>query len=226
MKPYIQTDISVKDSLKFDVKSLQHHTPDFARTEIYMPGSGGVWYIDALHLFNTDWLNNLNSMLPYNVTGAYIFWRSSSYQHPNAHIDSLPKDHHLGEPRLTPVSTSFNWVLDHDPTAYMIWYKPWWNADDLIEGERAAQGLIPHPKFNDTTVQSGTMYYHETPVELLEELDRHSLSSQQLTVIRTDIPHNVQQGSRDRWCLSLRVYPNNFSSWRDTVNSFGRQDFR
>ena len=214
MKSYKQLDIKVDGALLFDPKDKILANPEqpspTCRTEMWMPDAGGVWYFDSDEIFNKDWLDYANL----GITGVFIFHRKAGYQHPSAHIDSYPVNN-----VLTPVCAGYNWVLDYDPTAEMVWYDPWWDANDRTQSEAAAQGLISHPTYSAERVNSGTMYYQETPTEYLIERERHSLSSKVITICRTDIPHNVQAGTTDRWCMSLRTYPVLSSNWNEALTS-------
>jgi len=214
MKSYLELDIRVEGALKFDPKQLilsnpQQPTPN-CRTEMWLPTAGGVWYFDSDEIFNKDWLDYAGL----GITGVFIFHRKAGYQHPSAHIDSYPLDN-----VLKPVCAGYNWVLDYDPSAEMVWYEPWWDADDKTQAELAAQGLIRHPTYSAECVNSGTMYYQETPTDYLNERERHSLRTDVITLCRTDIPHNVSAGSIDRWCMSLRTYPVLAKSWASAVAS-------
>jgi len=219
MTPWLELDISTQNSLQFDPAEVILANPQQPTTnstmQIWIPGSGGVWYFDSQDIFNTQWLQNLNETIKVDVTGVFIFYRCAGYQHPNAHIDSHPMND-----TLNPVCAGYNWVLEQDPSAKMVWYEPWWNPEDRSQAEAAAKGEIAHPTYHAETVNSGTMYYQETPVEYLKEVASHSLSSDKITVCRTDIPHNVSAGSVDRWCMSLRTYPVLYNSWKDVVKQF------
>lgn len=219
MKPWLELDIKTENSLQFDpvevILSNPNQPTKTSITELYMPGSGGVWYFNSKEIFNKEWLLDLNKTLKVDITGVYIFYRCAGYQHPNAHIDTHPLNN-----ILEPVCAGYNWVLEKDPVAEMVWYEPWWNPDDRNQAESAAKGQISHPTYTAETVNSGTMYYQETPVGYLNEIARHSLSSEKITVCRTDIPHNVIAGSIDRWCMSLRTYPVLYNSWKDVVKQF------
>tara|TARA_B110000503_G_scaffold121966_1_gene186065 strand:+ start:3127 stop:3780 length:654 start_codon:yes stop_codon:yes gene_type:complete len=216
MKSYYKTDISTKNALKFDLVATILQNPQqptiSCRTEMWMPEAGGVWYFDSQEMFNKNWLAYANKEVGLDITEVLVFYRKAGYQHPSAHIDSA-----LVGTSLQPVCAGYNWVLEHDPTAEMVWYEPWWNADDRLQAEAAVEGKIAHPTFKAELVNSGTMYYQETPVEYLTERERHSLSSDYLTICRTNIPHNVQAGAKDRWCMSLRTYPMLLNTWADYI---------
>jgi hypothetical protein len=215
MKSYLELDISVEGATRFDPKQCILANPEQptprCRTEMWVPGAGGVWYFDSDEIFNEAWLERADL----GITGVFVFHRRAGYQHPSAHIDSYPQ-----EGVLKPVCAGYNWVLDYDATAEMVWYEPWWDAEDKTQAELAAQGLIRHPTYSAECINSGTMYYQETPTEILVERERHSLRNDRITLCRTDIPHNVNAGTIDRWCMSLRTYPVLAHSWASVYNSF------
>ena len=215
MKSYYETDITVDSALKFNPKEIILSNPSQptanCRTEMWMPDAGGVWYFDSNEMFNQEWLDYANL----GITGVFVFHRKAGYQHPSAHIDSYPVDN-----VLTPVCAGYNWVLDYDDKAQMIWYDPWWDANDRTQSEHAAQGLIRHPTYSAECINSGTMYYQETPIDYLNERERHSLRTDIITLCRTDIPHNVCAGIKDRWCMSLRTYPVLDNNWASAITSY------
>ena len=213
MKTYLTTSIRTEGAVKIDIKKTILNDPHRPGQEMYLEGAGGVWHFERDEIFNEAWTRNFEQQTNLWVTGAFVFWRKGDYQHPGAHIDTYPRN---GE--LESIPASFNWVLDRDPFSYMCWYEPWWDADDAVECERAAQGLIPHPDSATTQADYGTMSYQETPVELLKEIERISVGTERVTMCRTNIPHTVWTSDRDRWCVSLRIgYEHAPRQWQDLV---------
>ena len=169
--------------------------------------------MDAQEVFNEDWVRSVNAALNLDITGALIFARRAGYQHPGAHIDVNPS-----ADEVYPVSHSFNWVLEQDNNP-MIWYKPWWDAEDINESIKAASGEIPFPGQDSKGVEAGSMVYQETPCELLERDSEHCLAHDQLTVVRTNIPHNVDMISdKDRWCITARSWGDQDPMWSQVYN--------
>lgn len=214
MKPYLITNISTKGAVKIDIKKTIKNDPHRPGQEMYLENAGGVWHFQKQEIFNDAWVEQFEATTNLWVTGAFVFWRKADYQHPGAHIDTYPRDGVLES-----IPASFNWVLDRDPFCHMTWYKPWWDADDPLECERAAQGLIPHPSAPLSQADYGTMSYQETDPDLLEEIERISLGTERVTMCRTNIPHTVWMSDRDRWCVSLRFgYEHAPKLWQDLVS--------
>jgi hypothetical protein len=217
MKPYVLTNISTEGAVKIDVKKTILDDPHRAGQEMYLPGAGGVWHFERKEIFNESWVADVEQQLGLWVTGAFVFWRQAGYQHPGAHIDTYPRNGVLES-----IPASFNWVLDEDPYCHMTWYEPWWNADNALECERAAQGQIPHPDADVQQADYGTMSYQETDPALLQETDRLALASDRITICRTNVPHTVWMGARDRWCVSMRIgYERAPRLWQDLIDHVG-----
>jgi hypothetical protein len=84
----------------------------------------------------------------------------------------------------------------------MVWY-------ELPEGDHT-------PK----TSSAGTPYL-SWPVRDLKEIDRHTLSTTKLTLVRVDVPHAIIVKKHERWCISARPEgPDDFLDWNKTVNYF------
>ena len=213
MQNWIETDIGVENALIFDVKKYLTENPQNSGTQIYMENKVGVWQMNVDQIFNSDWVAMVKERLDLTVTGALIFARRAGYQHPRAHIDVNP----IGEKRY-PVSHSFNWVIEQDNNP-MVWYEPWWDAEDINESNDAANGGLPFPGLSGDAVDAGDMVYQETPCELLERDSEHCLSHKVITVCRTNIPHNVDMISdKDRWCITARSWGDQDPVWSAVYN--------
>ncbi len=207
LKNWYELDVGVDGALTLDVKDYCLSHPDTeGMTQIWIPGAAGVWLLDESDLFNPDWVRMVKDRLGLTVTDALVFFRTAGYQHPSAHIDIEPNDERDG-PRLLPVSAGYNWVLE--PTdAEMVWYEPWWDAEDYEQCLKAVQA---GRSFDAVAI--GDLAYNEIPVSRLKEAGRHRLSERCLTMVRTNLPHNVHMGSKDRWCVSARAFESTPGLW-------------
>ena len=215
MLNYIETGISVENALKIDVKKYLLGNPQNEGTQLLIEDKVGVWQMNAHEVFNSEWIHTVNSALNLDITGALIFARSAGYQHPGAHIDVNPSAE-----SVYPVSHSFNWVLERDNNP-MVWYKPWWDPEDIEQSKQAASEQLPFPGQDGKGVEAGSMVYQETPCELLERDSEHCLAHDQLTVVRTNIPHSVDMISdKDRWCITARCWYDEQPVWSEVVERF------
>jgi len=219
---WLELNIPVDNALKLDPKSFLD-SPYNLYNQLYIPQHGGVWQVPAIEMFNESWLIDVESKLDIKVDAGLIFYREGGYQHPGAHIDVEPLN---GE--TLPVAASFNWVLDKDEQSQMTWYEPWWDAEDIDQIKAAALGKYVHPQVESPAEEEhNAILYQETPVELLKEYDCHSLSHKHLTMVRTNVPHNVRMGANTRWCITLRTWGGLPCRWSDCVKQFKRmQDSR
>jgi hypothetical protein len=217
MQNWIQTDISVEGALKMNVKAHLLSDPYNSGTQLIIEDKVGVWQMNSDEVFNDDWVELMKEKLDLTVTGALIFARKAGYQHPGAHIDVNP----IGE-ELLPVSHSFNWVLEQDNNP-MVWYKPWWDAEDIDESTDAANGKFPFPGQSGDGVEARDMVYQETPCELLERDSEHCLAHDRITIVRTNIPHSVDMVSdKDRWCITARCKYDRQPIWSQVYDKFSQ----
>lgn len=216
MKNWYELDVAVDNALALDVKDYILAQPERKGvTQIWVPEVAGVWMMDQSDLFKPEWVELVKERLGLSVTGALIFFRSGGYQHPGAHIDI----EHLDTPegvKLLPISAAFNWVLD-PIDAEMVWYEPWWDAEDY---EQCLQAARDQASFESKA--SNDLAYNEIALDRLTELERYRIGNQHLTMVRTNIPHNVHMGADDRWCISARAFettPDLWSTARDNLEN-------
>lgn len=215
MNNWLELDIPVDGALTLDPRSFLDF-PYNLYNQLYIPQHGGVWQVPANEIFNRHWLADVEAKLDIKVDAALVFYREGGYQHAGAHIDVEPLH---GE--TLPVAASFNWVLEQDDTSQMTWYEPWWDAEDIDQIKAAAHGKYVHPKVDSPSDEEHkAMLYQETPVELLKETDCHSLSHKNLTMVRTNVPHNVRMGPSTRWCVTLRNWGALPWRWSDCVKRY------
>lgn len=137
----------------------------------------GVWDYKAFRIFNPKWLHAL-SQKGLMVAEALVFYRGPNHNTDNAHLDI-----HRSHP--VKISTfGLNFIIGGQD-AHMTWYKT--------------------PKINrkPTPGGAGTVYYN-WPINTLEEIDRHVLAENKLTMVRVGIPHTIIMGDQPRWCISAR----------------------
>ena len=200
MKNWVETNIAVDNALNSSIMKKLIDTPQNEGTQMYVEGVVGVWSFKAYEVFDKEWIDSSSEELGVEINNALIFNRKAKYQHAGAHIDINSDD--FGA--LHPVNYSLNWVLEPD-TNPMVWYKPWWDAEDLEQCKLAVRGKIPFPGLEGEVVGDGSLKYQETPCKLLERDSEHCIRHDVATVCRTNIPHNVDMISdKERWCFTAR----------------------
>jgi hypothetical protein len=213
MKSWYELDVSVDKALALDLKDYLLSEPVRpGSTQIWVPGVAGVWLLDQSVVFNPQWVAAVKQRAGLTVTAALVFFRTAGYQHPAAHIDIEPQEGQ-DKTELLPVSAAYNWVLE-DTDAEMVWYEPWWDADDYDECLEAARNQA---QFDAQKV--GDLEYNEIALDRLKELERYRISHQQLTMVRTNIPHNVHMGAKDRWAVSARAFETTPNLWSDAYEN-------
>ena len=222
MNNWIETNFSVANAFHTDPKEFFLSHPEFLQME--SEGGGKVWQLESSlgYLLNQEFINNLNDYFEIDISGMLAFYRPAGYQHPGAHIDIDPQGG-----AMLPVSTSFNWVLEQDINP-MVWYKPWWDPEDISQARLAAKGQIPYPGLEASNPDAGKMEYQETPCDVLERDSEHCLSHEKITICRTNIPHNVDMISdKERWCITVRSWGDQDPMWSKVYEQYQhKQDSR
>lgn len=221
MKSWYKLNIDTKGALKIDVPKFCHSNTD--RSDIYLPGNGGIWTFGKDEIFNQAWVDYVQNTVPYiEITGALVFWRAPGYQHPAAHIDVAPKSspsvrdieyedngfhatnssESMDQNDFYPVVSAYNFTLDCEDDSAMTWYEPKQAVDTELK------------KFTNA------VHYDDVPLEKLNEVERVTVGSSNLTMVRTNRLHNVHMGQRERWAISARAVMG-WSSWEQAVDKLG-----
>lgn len=153
------------------------------------------FYITELRdidFFSLEWLNNLSSGVHNEVTSAMIFFRPADFQVSSAHID-LNTNMIKQTGKIVSISAAINLIYEGNHNdGEMIWYEP----------------PINTPAVQWT--EAGTAFV-DFDLETLTESSRCCIGNN-LTLVRTDIPHNVIMGSTPRLSISLRL---KWAKWKD-----------
>ena len=76
------------------------------------------------------------------------------------------------------------------------------------------------PEFANTDVElkkfTNAVHYDDVPIDRLQEIDRCTVGSERLVMVRTNVLHNVEMGQRERWSISARAVMG-WSSWEQAV---------
>jgi len=140
-----RTDLDVTNALRLNLKDYLLSDPyREGEHNIYIENTVGVWTIAPQTIFTDKFLGYLADNLLLQVDLAQIFYRTSGYQHPGAHVD-------LGQNNKL-YGCGLNWTVDPDD-AEMVWY-------DMPTTEGVS------------TKRSETDRNMEWPLEQLKEIDR------------------------------------------------------
>jgi len=91
----------------------------------------------------------------------------------------------------------FNWVIGGKDSC-MVWYE----LPKELPIARSTRGNTP---------------YLDWPISQLSEIERCNISND-LTMVRVDLPHTIIMGSEPRWCISIRINFSKDLEWNDIVN--------
>lgn len=223
MKNWHRLNVSTENALKIDVPSFCHSNVD--RSDIYLPGDGGIWTFGKDEIFNQEWIDYVQKTIPYiEITGALVFWRAPGYQHPAAHIDVAPRSspsardieyedngfhatnssESMDKSDFYPVVSAYNFTLDPEDDSEMTWYKPkeWTNTYDYAELKKFTNAV----------------HYDDVPLDKLREVDSVRVGSKDLVMVRTNRLHNVRMGQRERWAISARAVMG-WANWEEAVET-------
>ena len=183
MKLWHRTNIDIRDCYLpgLDMKEylLSENTMQKHNT-FFVDGSGGIWNIPAVEIFNEKFLKYMHGITKHPISIVNCFMRWPNYQHPTAHYDCYEYE---GE--VIQHGGGLNWCWEPD-NADMVWYKPSADADIVTEKRRNIEMNVS-VDIDDTLI----------------ELDRCNVG-QTPTLVNTSEFHSVEMNDRMRIVLSLR----------------------
>lgn len=153
-------------------------------------GRYGVWHVNAINVFNTEWLTYMKSLgLP--IYSVMIFYRDSYAHTAQAHID-------IGKVEPFEVTNfGINWCYGGDQSQ-MVWYKTPTNIVDKV------QHTLAHTPYAAWDIPS------------LSEIERVHLG-EEVSIVRTGIPHSITMGEEPRWAFSARCSLVDNLEWEDVL---------
>lgn len=156
----------------------------------------GVWNLSADSIFSDQWLQYLKTLgLP--LDRVMLFYRGAGFDRKIAHIDVLPS---TGE-TVKYIAGALNFVLKGNGSN-MVWY-------DIPKVSTKIRFILPNTPFLAWSVSE------------LEEIDRVHIG-EELMLVKTSAPHNIEMGNEPRWCISVRSTDNinGDTSWEQLVDHF------
>jgi hypothetical protein len=156
------------------------------------------WHYNEAKLptvFDQTWLDYMAG-LNLKVNSCIIFYKEKNNQEPGVHIDTYSN--------FDPVPYACNWVLPPS-SGEMVWY-------DFPENS-AEKEFSPYTK-------TASKYWLLKDNQFTERA-RSSIGNQ-LTLVRTNVPHNIVNVSENRWCISIRFYRDSkpITDWDSAVEYF------
>lgn len=153
-------------------------------------GQYGIWSPPAEKIFSKEWLEYTGA-LGIDFHHALLFYRGPYATSKEAHVDTHAEDHKF-------VRFAVNWVIGGDESE-MHWYK----MPDM-----SAASTVKDPK---TNVPYTTFQFRD--LELLESCK----IADEVTIVKTDLPHSVTMGKEPRWCISARLQYGNEPTWEEML---------
>jgi len=194
LKPFYQLDIDISQALNPEL--------DLIGLKKEANDAVHIWRIPHEKLpdvFDQDWLEYMRGM-GLDVGSCLIFYRDAYYLHPSVHID-------IHKPTGTPSHYAINWVLDPHDDSDMIWYT--WPTEDS-------------GTFDNTPADTPYLGW-DIDKFTGQEIYRHTIGNQ-VTLVNTSMPHNVETKTKSRWAFSVRFKreDNNGAghSWEKGVDFF------
>lgn len=126
------------------------------------------------------------------ISGVMMFWRSSGYSNTHAHIDFRSTDPD------SIVYCGINYVVGGIGSE-MVWYE------------------APNKSMVSALTEARTNFTSERIDHLIEK--SRGCIGNELTLVRTDLPHAIMMKTEPRLCISIRLQER-FSSWESAVHKF------
>lgn len=160
----------------------------------------GIWSFkdkDMTQILNKTWLEYISdTLMP--VNSFLMFYRQAHFVYSYAHTDVF---YQTEKPNIFGI----NLVINSNDDSQMVWYD--------VPNETGTLEVTP--------VGVKYLYWPVTEIEH-KELDRLTIGNQ-LTLVRTSIPHNVIVNQQARWSISLRFNKIlNISDWPTAVDYFSK----
>lgn len=152
-------------------------------------GNYGIWYPSAKEIFSDNWLEYTKN-LGIDFKHALLFYRGPNTTSKEAHVDTHATSHKF-------VNFAINWVIGGRESS-MHWYK----LPDM-----KVASVVKDPT---TSVPYTTFQFKD-----LEPIESCSISDQ-ITLVKTEIPHSITMGSDPRWCISARIADDKMT-WEEVV---------
>jgi hypothetical protein len=148
------------------------------------------WGYNPSAILNKDWIEYTRS-LGLELGFIQLFWKRSNLVQDTAHIDVYDGN------KSQPWPFALNWTVFGGEGSTMLWYH------------------LPDKNFT-IKYSSANTPYADWKISELTECDRHNVGKK-LTLVRTGIPHDVNTGSQERWCISARLKNVADTSWGQIV---------
>ena len=154
-------------------------------------GDYGIWSVESTTMFTPEWLNYVSN-LGLNIKHALVFYRAPFTTSKVAHVDTHIKD-------LKKVNFAINWVVGGKESS-MHWY--------TLPTEEGV--------FKDVDSSSPYLTYKFDEIKYIESCRIQD----QVTLVRTNLPHAITMGSDPRWCISARTHISEDIPWDEVANLF------
>ena len=156
-------------------------------------GNYGIWAPRARDIFSQDWLDYTAS-LGLHFGHALLFYRGPNTTSKEAHVDTAADSKSF-------IGFALNWVIG-GRNSHMNWFK--------MPGLEAATAV------KDTTSKVPYTTFQFKDLEYVESCSIFD----DITLVRTDIPHSITMGNEKRWCISARMIKGFDMPWHSAVQYF------
>lgn len=159
-------------------------------------GLYGIWNPPAEEIFRPAWLEFMKSIgIP--IYNAMVFYRGPGASTKEVHLDISKTD------PLVLTNYGINWCLGGKDSS-MMWY------------ETPGDGRV---REEDVIWTAAKTPYITWKYEEVKEIERATID-QELTLVKTDIPHAIKMGKEPRWCISARSSSIDSLEWDEIIELF------
>jgi hypothetical protein len=154
-------------------------------------GRYGIWHPLATEVFSEEWLDYTKS-IGFPIYSVMIFYRGPNAATKGAHIDLSESN---GVTNIT--NWGINWCYGGKGST-MSWYEPLPNSDP------------------QTVYTAANTPYKIWRKDVLNKIESHHIGDE-VTLVKTGIPHSIEMGTDPRWCFSARTSMRNNYPWDKLV---------
>lgn len=142
--------------------------------------SSHIWVDEANNVYDKQWLIYAQKELGLPLGMNLIFYNDPTVDRPHGHVDvSINKFKDVATQHC-----AINWI-EGGAGSEMVWYEPKPDAEEI-----------------KLCYTEAGVPFKQWPLSSLEETQSTHLTG--VTLVRTDVPHNIIMGNEERWAYSVR----------------------
>lgn len=155
------------------------------------------WGYLPTDILSQTWIDTMKHQYNIDVNYVLVFYCDPYFSPKTAHID-------IKVSVTDPCIFAMNWVVAGGDTSKMYWYH-------TPSGNR---------ELRYTEIKTAYLAWDHVT---LNECDSYTITNN-LTLVRTDVPHRIESTTDKRWCFSVRVGNTDLVDWDKVVDHMKSQN--